>query len=214
MFKKIGNDAEKLFGIIMFDIQVTLSALFLSLFVLLSIIPHKEGDNVEIGSVCAELYWDNNRDVDLDLWGLSPVDKNPVGYNNTHGQGLDLFRDVIGFQFNPEHVNMEVMCSNHLYPGEWTFDVFFFSDHEDLKDGHDQAIKATMIVRVKTKDNTYTLAPMKTSFVLHGENEEKTLFDFTIDKDNNVVQSSINSLDRNIARPPARTAHDRYGKVK
>lgn len=189
---------EKLFGIILFDMMVQYAAIILFLFVALTFLPHKESDgSVMAGRVCAELYWDNNRNIDIDLWGTDPVDKEPIGYSNMHGRGMDLFRDVIGFSFNPEHINMEIMCSNRITPGEWTFDVSYYSDHEVTTPNHDSSVDAVVIIRLKNKNGGEIVK--KATWRLTHEKEDKTMFNFIIDKNGDIVENSINTVNKYLA---------------
>jgi len=190
------------FGVIFADILVSFSAFVFCLFILISVMPHKTADanddHTVLGRVCVELSWDNNRNVDLDLWGKSPMDKTPIGYSNMHGGGLDLFRDVVGFQNNPSHINLEVMCANHVYPGEWAFNVHYFANHELHDAAYNPDIKATIIVRVNHDigSSTNYVKNFKGEWTFHKEGEEKTIFDFVINKQGEVDLKSINSADR------------------
>jgi hypothetical protein len=189
-------------GLLLFDIAIALAALMTALFILFSKLPHNESDASNMyGSVCAELYWDNTRNVDLDLWSLSPKDKSPVGYKYMHDAGTDLFRDVIGFSNNPEHVNMEVSCTKALYEGEYIFDVHYFSNHEyigkvRISTDPDPLIKANLIVKIKGKDKYQFTLNSDRTFI--DEGEEHTLIAFNLDKEGRIVQNSINFVDRNI----------------
>jgi len=199
---------ESLFGWVFADALVSFLAIFIVLFtVLLASINAKKDDNMNSiaqGRVCAELYWDNNRDVDLDLWGKSPVDTLPVGYSHMHDMGLDLFRDVIGWINNPEHVNMEIMCANKKYKGEWTFNVHYFSDHKliQVRDpktnifvtdpNYDSSIKARMILRIYDSTSGSGAKIYDTSVKLAGEGEQKTMFNFRLDEKGEVIEGSMN----------------------
>jgi hypothetical protein len=201
------NRDQELFGIAFADIMISFAGFIFMLFVVVSLLPHKESDNdnsVMLGSLCAELYWDNTRNVDLDIWGKSPKDEAPIGYSNMHGKGLDLYRDVLGFDNNPEHINMEILCTNKIYPGEYTFNVTYFSDHENLSTSspnydinHKPRIDATMIIRLKgdspSDGRTRTL---KSVYTLNNESEEKTMFNFRVDNNGKIIESSINSVDK------------------
>jgi hypothetical protein len=196
--KKIKTD-EILFGIAFADVLISFSAFLFMLFILFAILPHKKmdteavNDNDKLGKVCAELIWDNNRDVDLDLWGQSPVDKKPVGYSNMHGNGLDLYKDVTGFTNNLEHLNMEVMCANKTYPGEWTFNVSYFSDHGRLDPNNKPDINATLFVKI-FKEGSWKV--LKSQHLFTYEKEEKTMFDFFIGENGLLEENSINSVDK------------------
>lgn len=193
--------SEKLFGVVLADVMLSLAAYIFIMFTLISLLPHKEGDPSEMsGRLCVSIYWDNNRDVDLDLWGLGPHQTNAVGFTNTHESNMDLLRDVIGFSNNPEHINMEMLCAHSIIPGEYTFDVNYYSDHEASNKpdpNHDSGIDVKMIIRIKAKDNKeYTKI---TTWHLSHEQEDKTMFDFIVDENGMIKENSINSTDKYIA---------------
>lgn len=191
-------------GIILFDIMVAVAALMTGLFILTSKLPHENSSSsVMTGSICVEAYWPNDRNIDLDLWVKSPLDKYSVGYTHMHDMGSDLFRDVIGFMNNPSHNNMEMTCTRGLSSGEYIYDIHFYSDHErpatndtnySLKE-----VPANIIVRIRKPDNSvYTLT---SDYTFKYEGQDKTMLSFILGKDGIVVSGSQNSTDRHIARP-------------
>jgi hypothetical protein len=196
------RNAESLIGWILFDISIQFAAVMMAIFVVMSMLPQGPSDtNIIPGRICAEIYWPNDRDVDLDLWGIAPTEKIPVRYSRMHGAGLDLFRDVTGFANNPEHTNMEVMCGNKIYPGEWTFDINYFSNHKATTVDHStDPIDATMILRIVYPDN-FGRSPvvLKTTWHFTHEKEDKTMFNFRIDDTGTFVDSSFNTVNKFLA---------------
>ena len=186
------NLDERLMGIAFADIMVSFAAYLFVLFILIAIQPHTK-DTLQIsmpGRLCAEIFWDNNRDIDLDLWGKSPIDAHATGYTNMHTRGLDLFKDVLGFQDNPEHINMEIMCANKIYPGEWDFNVQYYSNHEKVVSGN-QSVKVTMFIRIfKGKDGTSRVLKAETTVL---PAEEKTMFRFVVNENGDIETGTINS---------------------
>jgi uncharacterized protein YfaP (DUF2135 family) len=184
-------DGEKFFGIVFADIMISFAAFIFILYILSSLQPHsksqKDSDVDAQGRLCAELFWDNNRDVDLDLWGKSPIDENATGFRRMHTKGLSLFKDTLGFTNNPEHVNMEIMCSNQLTPGEWDFTVNYFGAMERPA----SPIKAT--VYIKLQDNsTNTTRTLKIVKEIN-PGQEITFFRFVIDDKGRIKDDTINS---------------------
>ena len=55
----------------------------------------EESSSTPPGNVIVELFWDNKRDVDIDLWVQAPDDI-PVGYSNKGGLFFNLLRDDLG----------------------------------------------------------------------------------------------------------------------
>jgi hypothetical protein len=77
----------------------------------------------------------------------------------------------------------------------------YYSDHE-IKVNHDQAITANVFIRIRDNNNTEHIK--KTKWTFKGEGEEKTLIDFTIDKNGDIIENSINSINKKIAKPTSR----------
>ena len=187
------DQEEKLFGIVLSDVLISFAAFLFMLFVVISLQPHNDMDNSNpnavAGRLCAEISWDNNRDVDLDIWGKSPADQAAVGYSNMHGGGLDLYRDVVGWISNPEKINLEIMCANKIYDGQWIFNVHYFSKHNP----HDETpIKVVMLIRFKTYTGVWK--NLRTEYIMLFEKQEKTLFSFRV-KDGIILENTINSND-------------------
>ena len=55
----------------------------------------EESSSTPPGNVIVELFWDDKRDVDIDLWVKAPDDI-PVGYSNKGGLFFNLLRDDLG----------------------------------------------------------------------------------------------------------------------
>ena len=98
-------------------------------------IPHPKAaeakqDGIQPGKLCAELYWPDYLDIDLDLWGRGPSGA-IVGYSNRSSVDLDLLRDTLGKHANPGGHNFEMMCSTALTAGQWTFNVHYYRPHQE-----------------------------------------------------------------------------------
>ena len=84
-------------GAIFRDVVLLALAGFVAIVLLL--LPHvnppgaaAEADAEPPGAVIVELFWDNGRDVDLDLWVAAPNDR-VVGYSNRGAVYFNLLRD-------------------------------------------------------------------------------------------------------------------------
>ena len=190
---------NSLFGVALSDLFISLFFMIWCLFYLMTLQPktHSVDEGEKLGKLCVELSWDDSRDIDMDLWGKSPTDKVAVGYSHTHGDNLDLYRDVLGFTNNPSHVNMEFMCAKKVSPGEYTFNVSYFSTHGDKKG----PVVVTMVIKYAKYGSTEqfyraTFSPIP--------GQEKTMFNFYIDENLNIDESTINSRDIKLrdAKPP------------
>jgi hypothetical protein len=181
----------KLFGIVFADLLLSFIGMLIIILVLTMMLPKEDATNKKsdlyLGSVCAEISWPDDHDTDLDVWGQSPDDETPVGYSNLHGKNLSLFRDVLGWTYNPSHRNFEVMCADHIVAGEWTFNVSYFSDHENKK----QPVEVTMTLSFKRPQSGNEFWHAKYTLK---EGEEKTMFNFRINENGQVIENSINSL--------------------
>jgi hypothetical protein len=188
--KRSRDQDEKLSGFVYYDVMIQYCALVTLFFVLVMMQPHNkvDGESVMAGRVCAELYWPNDRNVDIDLWSKSPVDKEAVSYGNMHSASTDLMRDVIGFRFNPEHVNMEIACINKLYEGEYVFNAKYFGSYD--KDKFPLNIDVTMLVRVKKMSGSEEVVKRTVKFTY--EKEQHTFFDFRLNEYGEIVKDSIN----------------------
>jgi hypothetical protein len=189
------DDSNNLFGIAFSDVLVSFISIFLVLFVLVAIQPRSEKVNKDqdsLGSICAEITWPQSRRVDLDLWGASPLETFSVGYSNMHGENLDLYRDSLGTTIDDP--NIEVMCAKKIVPGEWTFNVNYFSDHESGT--HDSNITIKMKLRVQPHGKE--MEEFEAIYDNLANGEEKTMFDFRVDETGSIIKSSINSKFRHL----------------
>ena len=82
--------------------DVVLLALAGFVAIVLLLLPHinppgtaAESTDEPPGNVIVELFWDNDRDVDLDLWVAAPNDQ-AVGYSNRGAVYFNLLRDDLG----------------------------------------------------------------------------------------------------------------------
>lgn len=207
-FKESDNDAnedEARGMMVLADTVISFLIVTIALFTLILMLPHAkkaEQSVSNMGVICAELTWPD-RDIDLDLWGHSPHDPYSVGYTNMHGVTLNLLRDVIGRSYNPTHQMMEIQCADQLTPGEWTFNVHYFANHEKelegtLIDDPRKKVEATLVVRIRNDGQTSGAATYKDTFMTRlqfdREKEELTAVDFVVDENGSVIHSTINSL--------------------
>lgn len=205
------NESESGFGIVLSDTLIQYLLIVMCLFTIILLQPHgkKISDSHMLGAICVELSWPNERDVDLDLWGHSPGSPNTVGYSNMHDEHLNLYRDVTGFNHNPTHNMIEVMCSDQIIPGEWTFNVHYFTNHEStgsMPDDPRNAITATMMVTIHYDNKSIqSNERFMGTFTLTKVTQEKTMFDFIIGSDGKLIKDSINSNDKNLTEGSRRS---------
>ena len=140
------------------------------------------------GNVIVELFWDDKRDVDIDLWVQAPDDI-PVGYSNKGGLFFNLLRDDLGIYKDNSPVNYEVSYSRGISDGIYVANLHLYrEDTTPFK-----PILAEMLVSVVDPDSDKRRQILKTSKMLENIGEEITVFQFKLDKKGNLDKNSINN---------------------
>ena len=85
----------------------------------------EESSSTPPGNVIVELFWDDKRDVDIDLWVQAPNDI-PVGYSNKGGLFFNLLRDDLGIYKDNSPVNYEVSYSRGISDGVYIANVHLY----------------------------------------------------------------------------------------
>ena len=207
--KHDSNPDEASFGIFFADTLLQFLIFILIMFVLVLAETKQSTSTIETvkGQVCAELSWPNDRDIDMDLWGKAPGERLAVGFSNMHSKRLNLYRDVLGWFNNPSHVNLEMMCSDTIVPGEWTFNAVLFRFHEeDNSDGdhnyHGEPVEAILTVVIQYPNASDSMAVIKKIYVKKKiftyTGEEHTMLNFVISKDGRLDLSTINDREKDI----------------
>ena len=147
-----------------------------------------ENSSVPPGNVIVELFWDNDRDVDIDLWVKAPEDI-PVGYSNQGGLFFNLLRDDLGKYKDSTPVNYEVSYSRGINEGIYVANLHLYREDETPF----VPIIAKLVVSIvdpKTKERKQILKSQKN---LKNIGEEITMFQFKLDKKGNLDKDSINN---------------------
>ena len=151
--------------------------------------PTEETDSsVPPGNVIVELFWDNDRDVDIDLWVKAPGDI-PVGYSNQGGLFFNLLRDDLGKYKDNTPVNYEVSYSRGISEGVYITNLHLY--REDISPF--KAISAKLVISVINPDTKERKQILKSEKVLKNVGKETTIFQFTLDKKGNLDKNSINN---------------------
>lgn len=175
-------DEDDGFGIALSDVLIGFAAVLLVHFAPVN----KDSDqSTQPGSICVDLIWPNDRNVDVDLWAQAP-DKLPVGYSSPHAPYLDLLKDVISFSNNPSHINYEITCGKSLVQGEWTFNAHYYGKHDDGPDN----IPVEMNVYIK--NGTEKNQTVKSAKTVLKPREQKTLIALSLDANGRFVEGSLN----------------------
>ena len=148
----------------------------------------EESSSTPPGNVIVELFWDDKRDVDIDLWVQAPDDI-PVGYSNKGGIFFNLLRDDLGIYKDNSPVNYEVSYSRGISDGVYIANVHLYrEDKTPFK-----PIIAELLVSVVDPDSNKRKQILKTSKKLEEIGKEITVFQFELDKKGKLNKNSINS---------------------
>lgn len=190
-------------GAIFRDVVLLALAGFVAIVLLL--LPHvnppgsaAEADAEPPGNVIVELFWDNGRDVDLDLWVAAPNDR-VVGYSNRGAVYFNLLRDDLGTYRDATPVNYEVAFSRGVSPGEHIVNVHLYRfDAAQFGPVGAKAVVTTVDPETRARRQI-----VERALTLAEEGEETTAFRFSLAADGRLVPGSVN------ARPAALRSGDK-----
>ncbi len=148
----------------------------------------KEDASVPPGNVIVELFWDNKRDVDIDLWVKAPGDI-PVGYSNQGGLFFNLLRDDLGKYKDNTPVNYEVSYSRGISEGVYVTNLHLYREDKTPF----EPINAELVISVVHPDTKERRQILKSQKILKNVGNEITIFQFTLDKKGNLDKNSINN---------------------
>ena len=140
------------------------------------------------GNVIVELFWDDNRDVDIDLWVKAPGDI-PVGYSNQGGLFFNLLRDDLGKYKDNTPVNYEVSYSRGISEGIYVTNLHLYREDNSPF----QPINAKLVVSIVHPDTKERKQILKSEKVLKDVGNEITVFQFALDKKGNLDKNSLNN---------------------
>lgn len=139
------------------------------------------------GNVIIELFWDNARDVDIDLWVKAPEDI-PVGYSNKGGLFFNLLRDDLGKYKDNSPINYEVSYSRGISEGIYIANLHLYREDKSPF----QPIDAKLVVSVVDPDTNQRKQILISNKELSKVGEELTIFQFVLDKNGKLDKNSIN----------------------
>jgi len=138
------------------------------------------------GNVIVEIFWDEARNVDLDLWVRAPGDV-PVGYSNQGGKYFNLLRDDLGKYKDETPLNYEVAFSRGIVPGEYIANVHFYRfDAPSFG-----PLRARMVVTVVDPDTNDRRQLLQRDVVLSEEGQELTMLRFGLTAKGALVPGSV-----------------------
>jgi len=140
------------------------------------------------GNVIVEVFWPDDRDVDLDLWVKAPDDI-PVGYSNRGGLFFNLLRDDLGIYKDPTPINYEVSYSRGINEGEHIVNLHLYRE-----DGVSfEPFDAKVVVTVVNPDTKIRRQILESNVLLDEIGKESTVFRFFLDKEGNLDEKSISN---------------------
>ena len=140
------------------------------------------------GNVIVELFWDNDRDVDIDLWVKAPDDI-PVGYSNKGGLFFNLLRDDLGKYKDNTPVNYEVSYSRGISQGVYVVNLHLYREDKSPF----EPISAKLVISLIHPDTAERIQILKSNKLLENVGEEVTIFQFVLDKKGKLDKKSINN---------------------
>ena len=138
------------------------------------------------GNVIVELFWDNDRDVDIDLWVKAPEDI-PVGYSNKGGLFFNLLRDDLGKYKDNTPINYEVSYSRGISEGKYIINLHLYREDKSPFN----PIIAKIVISLIHPDTGERKQILKSKKLLDKVGEEFTVFQFVLDKKGNLDKDSI-----------------------
>ncbi len=150
---------------------------------------HKsEGIVSPAGNIMVEIFWPDKVNVDIDLWVQSPDDERPVGYSNLGGKTFNLLRDDLGTTNDASEKNYESAYGRGLPEGEYTVNLHFFANYENLAEVPVKVIIST------AQDGGHMRQIIVRNVTLKNVGEEVTVVRFTLNKDGDYVPGSDHDL--------------------
>jgi len=144
------------------------------------------------GNVIVELFWDNDRDVDLDLWVAAPNDQ-AVGYSNRGAVYFNLLRDDLGTHKDTTPINYEVAFSRGISPGEHVANIHLYRTDAP----QNGSVTAEVVVTTVDPATGARTQIVERALELAEEGEEVTVFRYVLTESGRLVPGSVS--DRPIA---------------
>lgn len=192
MSMKRHDDGES-FGIAAMDVLFNFAFVFVVLFGLQQVFTEVEKadkaktDGMVAGTMCVEIQWPFEDDVDLDLWVQGP-DGKIIGYSNKNGPLFSLLRDDLGSYMDEGKANLEMACTTAAREGEYTLNVHYYTDR-----GSGKQVPVTMTVRFPTSDG-----PPKRGYnvkkTMQAPGQELTFMNFVLGSDGEIRDNTINDF--------------------
>lgn len=192
------DDTGTVFRDVIFLLMITFVILFL--IAVLHINPVAEPVKEDIkppGNVIVNIFWEDGKNIDVDLWMQGPDDARPVGYSNRAGGTFNLLRDDLGATNDKTRKNFENGYSRGLPEGEYVINVHMFS-HKEFK--KEWPVNVEIVVTVMDPDEGKSSAYEVASAVipLTKPGDEVTAVRFKINGRKQVIPESISQIQKKL----------------
>jgi hypothetical protein len=191
------DDTGTVFRDVIFLLMITFVILFLVAAMHINPITEPAEDTITPpGNVIVNIFWEDNVNIDVDLWVQGPDDKRPVGYSNRAGGTFNLLRDDLGNINDITERNFENAYTRGLPAGEYIINVHMFSHKEKVKDWPVMIEVVVTVMEGEDKGSANDVAVA--TIPLTKDGEEITAVRFKIDKDRKVIEESINQVQKKL----------------
>lgn len=189
-FLNSDNDADIVFKDVITLILLGIIVIFIILLFHVNPVGKDEEEKVkQPGRMSIEAYWDNDKDIDIDLW-VKHQNHASVGYPRRDGEIMNLVRDDLGYANDPAKINFENVFVRTLEPGEYIINLHMYNNK-----GNVFPLKAGVHVRIELgniQDTAiYRSKKLDKVITFNAPNEEITVMRFIIDKYGNFVEGSL-----------------------
>lgn len=131
MFRLDDDDTSTIFRDVIFLMMITFVVLFIIAMMHINPVANpNEKVTDPPGNVVVNIFWEDGKNIDVDLWTKGPKDLSPVGYSNRAGRTFNLLRDDLGSINDDTHMNFENGYSRGIPDGEYIINVHMFSNKE------------------------------------------------------------------------------------
>lgn len=140
----------------------------------------KDGSINQNNVLLIEARWPDKMCDDIDLWVLAPGEGKPVGFSNRGGVVMDLLRDDLGCSNDATTLNMELQFSRGVPAGEYVINIQGYR-----VDSEKVPVAVTVTLR---PINGATRQLLTRQIVIEEDDEEQTVFSFTLDGNGNLTK--------------------------
>lgn len=194
-----GNDDDTgtIFRDVIFLLMFTFVVLFLIAVMHINPDANKKPEETSPpGNVVVNVFWENGKNIDVDLWVMGPKDRTPVGYSNRAGKTFNLLRDDLGTYNDETGLNYENAYSRGIPDGEYIINVHMFQNKELKKVWPVEVYVEVSIMAPENSKNAKTVV-YSGKVKLERQNDEVTVVRFNI-KNKQLVKGSINQIQKKL----------------